>query len=98
MHCCSLCCDCRGCTKLHPADLTKLLTLYLEFSKIEPEKFSLDNKVTASRKASAELPIKLSLRASEFSGAGSVVKGNNIIITLVMGEDLPELVTYRLQS
>ena len=38
------------------------------------------------------------LRASEFSGAGSVVKGNNRIITLVMGEDLPELVTYRLQS
>ena len=39
---------CEECdAKLHPVDLTKLLTLYLEFSKIEPEKFNLDDKVTA---------------------------------------------------
>ena len=53
---------CEECdTKLHPAGLTKLLTLYVVFSKIESGEFALDDKVTVSRKASAEMPAKLGL-------------------------------------
>ena len=53
---------CEECDKkLHPAGLTKLLTLYVVFSKIESGEFDLDDKVTVSRKASAELPAKLGL-------------------------------------
>ena len=53
---------CEECdTKLHPAGLTKLLTLYIVFSKIEDGEISLDEKVEVSRKASAELPAKLGL-------------------------------------
>ena len=43
---------CEECdTKLHPAGLTKLLTLYIVFSKIENGEISLDEKVEVSRKA-----------------------------------------------
>ena len=53
---------CEECnTRLHPAGLTKLLTLYVVFSKIEDGTFALDDRVTVSRKASAELPAKLGL-------------------------------------
>ena len=42
---------CEECDKkLHPAGLTKLLTLYVVFSKIESGEFDLDDKVTVSRK------------------------------------------------
>ena len=53
---------CEECdTKLHPAGLTKLLTLYIVFSKIENGEISLDEQVEVSRKASAELPAKLDM-------------------------------------
>jgi D-alanyl-D-alanine carboxypeptidase len=53
---------CEECdTKLHPAGLTKLITLYVVFSEIESGKVSLDEQVEVSRKASAELPAKLGL-------------------------------------
>ena len=53
---------CEDCdTKLHPAGLTKLITLYVVFSKIESGEISLDEQVEVSRKASAELPAKLGL-------------------------------------
>ena len=53
---------CEECdTKLHPAGLTKLITLYAVFSKIENGEISLDEQVEVSRKASAELPAKLGL-------------------------------------
>jgi len=53
---------CEECdTKLHPAGLTKLLTLYIVFSKIENGEISLDEQVVVSRKASAELPAKLDM-------------------------------------
>tara|TARA_B100000963_G_scaffold288300_1_gene257591 strand:- start:1477 stop:2283 length:807 start_codon:yes stop_codon:yes gene_type:complete len=53
---------CEGCdTKLHPAGLTKLITLYVVFSKIENGEISLDEQVKVSRKASSELPAKLGL-------------------------------------
>jgi D-alanyl-D-alanine carboxypeptidase len=57
---------CEECdTKLHPAGLTKLITLYVVFSKIESGEISLDEQVEVSRKASAELPAKLGLRPGQ---------------------------------
>ncbi len=57
---------CEDCdTKLHPAGLTKLITLYVVFSKIESGEISLDEKVEISRKASAELPAKLGLKPGQ---------------------------------
>lgn len=53
---------CEECdTQLHPAGLTKLLTLYIVFSKIEDGEITLDEQVEVSRKASAELPAKLEM-------------------------------------
>ena len=51
--------------KLHPAGLTKLLTLYIVFSKLEDSAAELDDIVKVSRKASAELPARLGLRAGQ---------------------------------
>ena len=48
-------------TRLHPASLTKMMTLYLAFQAIESGKISLDQKVKISANAAAEPPSKLGL-------------------------------------
>lgn len=50
-------------TRLHPASLTKMMTLYVVFDAIEKGEISLDTQVLISRKAAAEQPSKLGLRA-----------------------------------
>ncbi len=50
-------------TRLHPASLTKMMTLYVVFDAVERGEIGLDTKVTISRKAAAEPPSKLGLRA-----------------------------------
>ena len=52
-------------TRLHPASLTKMMTLYVAFEAIEKGEISLDTKVKVSRKAAAEPPSKLGLRAGQ---------------------------------
>lgn len=52
-------------TRLHPASLTKMMTLYVAFDAIEKGEISLDTMVTISRKAAAEPPSKLGLRAGQ---------------------------------
>lgn len=52
-------------TRLHPASLTKMMTLYIVFDEIRRGRMSLDQKVTISRKAAAEPPSKLGLRAGQ---------------------------------
>ena len=52
-------------TRLHPASLTKMMTLYVVFDAVERGEISLDTKVTVSRKAAAEPPSKLGLRAGQ---------------------------------
>lgn len=52
-------------TKLHPASLTKMMTLYVVFDEIRRGRLSLDQKVTISRKAAAEPPSKLGLRPGQ---------------------------------
>ncbi|MEM1234958.1 MAG: D-alanyl-D-alanine carboxypeptidase family protein [Pseudomonadota bacterium] len=50
-------------TRLHPASLTKMMTLYIAFQAVERGEISLDSTVTISSKAAAEPPSKLGLRA-----------------------------------
>ncbi|MEL7344281.1 MAG: serine hydrolase [Pseudomonadota bacterium] len=52
-------------TRLHPASLTKMMTLYVVFEAVENGEISLDTKVTISRKAAAEPPSKLGLQAGQ---------------------------------
>jgi D-alanyl-D-alanine carboxypeptidase len=52
-------------TRLHPASLTKMMTLYVAFDAVERGEISLDTLVTISRKAAAEPPSKLGLKAGQ---------------------------------
>ena len=52
-------------TRLHPASLTKMMTLYIAFEAIERGEISLDSKVTISKHAAAQPPSKLGLRAGQ---------------------------------
>lgn len=52
-------------TRLHPASLTKMMTLYVAFEAIRRGELSLDTKVKISRKAAAEQPSKLGLKAGQ---------------------------------
>jgi D-alanyl-D-alanine carboxypeptidase len=50
-------------TRLHPASLTKMMTLYVVFEAIENGEIGLDDKVVISRNAASEPPSKLGVRA-----------------------------------
>ena len=52
-------------TRLHPASLTKMMTLYIAFEAISRGEISLDTVVTITKKAAAEPPSKLGLRAGQ---------------------------------
>ena len=52
-------------SRLHPASLTKMMTLYIAFEAIRLGEISLDTTVTISQKAAAEPPSKLGLRAGQ---------------------------------
>ena len=52
-------------TRLHPASLTKMMTLYIAFEAVEHGEISLDTKVTISRHAASEPPSRLGLKAGQ---------------------------------
>lgn len=52
-------------TRLHPASLTKMMTLYVAFQAIERGEISLDTVVTIPAAAAAEPPSKLGLRPGQ---------------------------------
>lgn len=52
-------------TRLHPASLTKMMTLYIAFEAVERGEISLDTMVKISRNAAAEPPSKLGLAAGQ---------------------------------
>ena len=52
-------------TKLHPASLTKMMTLYIAFEDIERGKLSLDTMITVSKNAAAQPPSRLGLKAGQ---------------------------------
>lgn len=52
-------------TRLHPASLTKMMTLYIAFQAVEHGEIDLDTEVRISRNAAAEPPSKLGLKAGQ---------------------------------
>ncbi|SEL61483.1 D-alanyl-D-alanine carboxypeptidase [Roseovarius azorensis] len=52
-------------TRLHPASLTKMMTLYVVFEAVENGEIGLDDKVRISANAANEPPSKLGLRAGQ---------------------------------
>lgn len=52
-------------TRLHPASLTKMMTLYIAFEEIERGRISLDTMITVSKHAAAQPPSRLGLRAGQ---------------------------------
>lgn len=51
--------------RLHPASLTKMMTLYVVFQAVEAGEISLDSVVTISAKAAAEPPSKIGLKKGQ---------------------------------
>ncbi|ABD07098.1 Serine-type D-Ala-D-Ala carboxypeptidase [Rhodopseudomonas palustris HaA2] len=49
----------------HPASLTKIMTLYLLFERLEAGKLSLDSEMEVSAHASSQAPTKLGLRPGQ---------------------------------
>ena len=52
-------------TRLHPASLTKMLTLYIAFDAIQRGEISLDTMVTVSKAAASQPPSRLGLKAGQ---------------------------------
>ncbi|KPQ06077.1 MAG: D-alanyl-D-alanine carboxypeptidase [Rhodobacteraceae bacterium HLUCCA12] len=52
-------------TRLHPASLTKMMTLYVTFEAIQNGEISLDTEVLVSRRAATEVPSRLGLREGQ---------------------------------
>ena len=52
-------------TRLHPASLTKMMTLYVVFDAVERGEISLNKKIKISRFASTEPPSKLGLKVGQ---------------------------------
>lgn len=52
-------------TPLHPASLTKMMTLYIAFQAIQRGEIGLDSEVTITQLAASEPPSKLGLRAGQ---------------------------------
>jgi D-alanyl-D-alanine carboxypeptidase len=52
--------------KWFPASITKIMTLYIVFDKLESKELSLDTPVLISKKASQQEPVKLGLKAGSY--------------------------------
>ncbi len=52
-------------TRLHPASLTKMMTLYIAFQAIQRGEISLDSEIRITREAAAEPPSRLGLRSGQ---------------------------------
>jgi D-alanyl-D-alanine carboxypeptidase len=59
----------------HPASLTKIMTLYLLFERLESGKIALDTPMEVSRDASIQAPTKLGLRPGETLKVEDAIKG-----------------------
>lgn len=75
-------------TRLHPASLTKMMTLYVAFEAVERGEISLDTMVRVSKKAASEPPSKLGLKAGSriklrFLLRAAAVKSGNDAATAI---------------
>jgi D-alanyl-D-alanine carboxypeptidase (penicillin-binding protein 5/6) len=75
-------------TRIHPASLTKLMTLYLTFESVESGKLSINQKLRVSEKAEKMKPCKLGLLKGEYITvrdailATSIKSANDAAVTL----------------
>ncbi|MHB0768317.1 serine hydrolase [Bradyrhizobium sp. 5.13L] len=59
----------------HPASLTKIMTLYLLFERLESGKLKLDTELPVSRHAADQDPTKLNLRVGQTIRVDDAIKG-----------------------
>ena len=59
----------------HPASLTKIMTLYLLFEKLQAGKIKLDTEIKVSEHASEQAPTKLGLRPGQTIEVEDAIKG-----------------------
>jgi D-alanyl-D-alanine carboxypeptidase len=59
----------------HPASLTKIMTLYLLFERLDAGKMDLDTEMTVSEHASEQAPTKLGLRPGQTIRVEDAIKG-----------------------
>ena len=59
----------------HPASLTKIMTLYLLFERLESGKINLDSEMQVSEHASDQAPTKLGLRPGQTIRVEDAIKG-----------------------
>ncbi len=59
----------------HPASLTKIMTLYLLFERLDAGKMKLDTEMQVSERASEQAPTKLGLRPGQSIRVEDAIKG-----------------------
>jgi D-alanyl-D-alanine carboxypeptidase len=59
----------------HPASLTKIMTLYLLFERMETGKLKLDSELPVSEHASVQAPTKLGLKPGQTIAVEDAIKG-----------------------
>ncbi|WP_315833405.1 D-alanyl-D-alanine carboxypeptidase [Bradyrhizobium prioriisuperbiae] len=59
----------------HPASLTKIMTLYLLFERLESGKMTIDTQMAVSEHASEQAPTKLGLRPGQSIRVEDAIKG-----------------------
>jgi D-alanyl-D-alanine carboxypeptidase len=59
----------------HPASLTKIMTLYLLFERLDAGKMKLDSEMNVSEHASEQAPTKLGLRPGQTIAVEDAIKG-----------------------
>src|ERR1700678_2378272 len=59
----------------HPASLTKIMTLYLLFERLDAGKINLDTEMEVSEHASEQAPTKLGLRPGQTISVEDAIKG-----------------------
>ena len=59
----------------HPASLTKVMTLYLLFERLESGKLKLDSELKVSERAAEQAPTKLGLKPGQTISVESAIKG-----------------------
>ena len=59
----------------HPASLTKIMTLYLLFERLDTGKMKLDTEMDVSERASEQAPTKLGLRPGQTIRVEDAIKG-----------------------
>ncbi len=62
-------------TRLHPASLTKMMTLYVVFDAVRRGEITMDTKVKISKHAASEPPSKLGLQAGQTIALRYLVRG-----------------------